>query len=143
MPSPSTAAGARSPIPRWPSSSGSCEPAAGEPLTMRGETKNTRSASSELRGPAAQPKPINLALQGGGAHGAFTWGVLDALLADGRLSIAAITGASAGAINAVVLADGPARGGVDGARRRLAPSWRRVTLATAGAGEAADVIHSS
>ena len=66
-----------------------------------------------LRGEPLPPKPkrINLALQGGGAHGAFTWGVLDHLLEDGRLEIEGITGASAGAINAVLLADGLARGG--------------------------------
>lgn len=52
------------------------------------------------------PKPVNLALQGGGAHGAFTWGVLDKLLEDGRLEIEGISGTSAGAMNAVVLADG-------------------------------------
>ena len=51
-------------------------------------------------------KHINLALQGGGAHGAFTWGVLDALIEDGRLAFDAISGTSAGAMNAVVLADG-------------------------------------
>ncbi len=56
------------------------------------------------------PKRINLALQGGGAHGAFTWGVLDHLLEDGRLAIDGISGTSAGAINAVMLADGLARG---------------------------------
>ncbi|MEE4417575.1 patatin-like phospholipase family protein, partial [Klebsiella pneumoniae] len=48
-------------------------------------------------------KHINLALQGGGAHGAFTWGVLDALLEDGRLSYEGITGTSAGSMNAVVM----------------------------------------
>ena len=51
-------------------------------------------------------KTIHLALQGGGAHGAFTWGVLDALLADGRLNFAGISGTSAGAVNAVALAHG-------------------------------------
>jgi NTE family protein len=56
-------------------------------------------------------KRINLALQGGGALGAFTWGVLDHLLEDGRLTIEGISGASAGAVNAVILADGLARGG--------------------------------
>src|SRR5258708_40092108 len=59
-------------------------------------------------------KRINLALQGGGAHGAFTWGVLDHLLEDGRLSIEGISGASAGAMNAVMVADGLARGGAEG-----------------------------
>ena len=56
-------------------------------------------------------KKINLALQGGGAHGAFTWGVLDHLLADGRVAIEGISGTSAGAMNAIMLADGLARGG--------------------------------
>jgi NTE family protein len=81
--------------------------------------------------PAAAPtnrKKINLALQGGGAHGAFTWGVLDHLLADGRLVIEGISGASAGAINAVMLADGLARGGPDEARKRLADFWRGASV---------------
>ena len=73
-------------------------------------------------------KRINLALQGGGAHGAFTWGVLDHLLEDGRLTIDGISGASAGAVNAVMLADGLARGGPDGARQRMADFWRAASL---------------
>jgi NTE family protein len=73
------------------------------------------------------PKKINLALQGGGAHGAFTWGVADHLLADGRLEIAGISGASAGAINAVMIADGLARGGPEEARKRLAEFWRAAS----------------
>ena len=56
--------------------------------------------------PAAKVKRINLALQGGGAHGAFTWGVLEQLLADERIAIEGISGTSAGAVNAVMLADG-------------------------------------
>jgi NTE family protein len=75
----------------------------------------------------ASPKKINLALQGGGAHGAFTWGVLDSLLADPRIEIEGISGASAGAINAVMLADGLARGGPQEARERLAGLWRAVS----------------
>src|SRR4051812_9695388 len=71
-------------------------------------------------------KPINLGLQGGGTHGAFTWGVLDQLLDDGRLEIEGISGASAGAVNAIMLADGLARGGPDEARQRLADFWRAV-----------------
>jgi NTE family protein len=71
-------------------------------------------------------KVVNLALQGGGAHGAFTWGVLDRLLEDGRLSFEAISGTSAGAMNAVVLADGFVQGGEDGAREALARFWRAV-----------------
>lgn len=73
-------------------------------------------------------KPISLALQGGGAHGAFTWGVLDHLLADGRIAIDGISGASAGAVNAVMLADGLARGGPDAARQRLAEFWRAASF---------------
>ena len=69
-------------------------------------------------------KKINLALQGGGAHGAFTWGVLDHLLQDERLEIEGISGASAGALNAVMLADGLACGGREEARKRLADFWR-------------------
>jgi NTE family protein len=73
------------------------------------------------------PKKINLALQGGGAHGAFTWGVLDSLLSDPRIEIEGISGASAGAINAVILADGLIRGGPQEARKRLAGVWRAVS----------------
>ncbi|MPZ59327.1 MAG: patatin-like phospholipase family protein [Rhizobiales bacterium] len=73
-------------------------------------------------------KRINLALQGGGAHGAFTWGVLDHLLADGRLVIDGMSGTSAGAINAVMVADGLARGGPEEARQRLAAFWRAASL---------------
>ncbi|MET0924558.1 MAG: patatin-like phospholipase family protein, partial [Xanthobacteraceae bacterium] len=73
-------------------------------------------------------KPINLALQGGGAHGAFTWGVLDQVLADGRLAIEGISGASAGAINAALVADGLMRGGPEQARERLADFWRAVSV---------------
>ncbi len=76
---------------------------------------------------AAAPKPINLALQGGGAHGAFTWGVLDALLADERIEIRAISGTSAGAMNAVALAEGMAEGGREGARTALRAFWERVS----------------
>ncbi|MEH2511671.1 NTE family protein [Nitrobacteraceae bacterium AZCC 1564] len=72
-------------------------------------------------------KKINLALQGGGAHGAFTWGVLDQLLADGRLEITGISGASAGAVNAVMVADGLTRGGPEEARKRLADFWRAAS----------------
>ena len=72
-------------------------------------------------------KKINLALQGGGAHGAFTWGVADHLLADDRLQITGVSGASAGAINGVMIADGLARGGPEEARKRLAEFWRAAS----------------
>jgi NTE family protein len=73
-------------------------------------------------------KRINLALQGGGAHGAFTWGVIDYLLEDGRLAIEGISGTSAGAVNAIMLADGLARGGIEEARKRLGEFWRAASL---------------
>jgi NTE family protein len=78
-------------------------------------------------GGGSATKPINLALQGGGAHGAFTWGVLDELLADGRLAVQGISGASAGAMNAAVLADGLTRGNAEEARTRLAEFWRETS----------------
>ncbi len=83
------------------------------------------------RRPSSRParKPVNLALQGGGAHGAFTWGVLDRLLEDDRLEIEAISGTSAGAMNAVVVADGIMRDGVEGAREGLKRFWMAVSEA--------------
>ena len=73
------------------------------------------------------PRLLNLALQGGGAHGAFTWGVLDALLEDGRVAFDGLSGTSAGAMNAVVMAQGWMDGGRDGARAALRRFW--TTLA--------------
>jgi NTE family protein len=73
-------------------------------------------------------KKVNLALQGGGAHGAFTWGVLDGLIEDGRIDIEGISGTSAGAINAVMVADGLAHGGPRGACQRLADFWRAASM---------------
>ena len=73
------------------------------------------------------PVLIDLALQGGGSHGAFTWGVLDRLLEEPRLRIAAISGTSAGAMNAAVLADGWTEGGAEGARQALDKYWQRVS----------------
>lgn len=72
-------------------------------------------------------KTIDLALQGGGSHGALTWGVLDRILEDERLEIAGISGTSAGAMNAVLLAQGFHQGGRDGAREALASFWRAVS----------------
>ncbi|TAJ89365.1 patatin-like phospholipase family protein [Reyranella sp.] len=71
----------------------------------------------------AETKRINLALQGGGSHGAFTWGVLDALIEDGRLVFEAVSGTSAGAMNAAILLQGWAKGGPAGARAALAAFW--------------------
>jgi NTE family protein len=90
-------------------------------MTTRPRTKRKsapRTASGKL--------PIDLALQGGGSHGAFTWGVLDRLLEEEWLEIAAISGTSAGAMNAVALAAGLMDGGRDGARRVLREFWTRV-----------------
>jgi NTE family protein len=77
------------------------------------------------------PLPIDLALQGGGSHGAFTWGVLDRLLEERWLHIVAISGTSAGAMNAAVLADGWTQGGAEGARAALDRYWQRVARAAA------------
>ena len=77
------------------------------------------------------PVLIDLALQGGGSHGAFTWGVLDRLLEEPWLDIAGISGTSAGAMNAAVLADGWAAGGAKGAREALEQYWRSVSRAAA------------
>lgn len=74
-------------------------------------------------------RKLNLALQGGGAHGAYAWGILDRLLEDGRFAFDGITAASAGAMNAVVLAQGLIAGGNAGARDALAAFWREVSEA--------------
>jgi NTE family protein len=86
------------------------------------------SAHASGSAPPGALKKINLALQGGGAHGAFTWGVLDYLLEDGRLAIEGLSGTSAGALNAVICVDGLARGGPPEARKRLADFWRSVSI---------------
>jgi len=78
-----------------------------------------------------RPLLIDLALQGGGAHGAFTWGVLDRLLEEGKLRIEAISGTSAGAMNAAVLAHGWIEGAAAGARAALDAYWERVATAAA------------
>jgi len=72
-------------------------------------------------------KNVNLALQGGGAHGAFVWGVLDRLLEDGRIGVEAISATSAGAMNAVALASGMAVGGPKAARENLHHFWEEVS----------------
>lgn len=89
--------------------------------------------------PAAPVKRINLALQGGGSHGAFTWGVLDRLLEEDCLQIDSISGTSAGAMNAVVLADGFSRfekqgrqAAAEGARGQLEKFWQAVSRSAKG-----------
>ena len=87
-----------------------------------------------VRGPGrrnAGHKGVNIALQGGGAHGAFTWGVLDKLFEDDRIWIEAISGTSAGAMNAVVAAQGMYEAGAEGARAALRRFWKAVSEAGA------------
>ena len=78
----------------------------------------------------SKPLLIDLALQGGGAHGAFTWGVIDRLIEEPWLKIEGISGTSAGAMNAAVMASGLEHGGVDGAKAALETFWKRVSDAS-------------
>ncbi len=82
------------------------------------------------RPPPSDYRVINLALQGGGAHGAFTWGVLDRLLADKRIFIEGISGTSAGAMNGALLAFGMMHAGREGARKILREFWERTSEAS-------------
>jgi NTE family protein len=86
-------------------------------------------SSNAAAKPDRDPILIDLALQGGGAHGAFTWGVLDRLLEEPQLQIEGISGTSAGAMNAAVLVHGHAAGGSKGAKAALEDFWRRVSRA--------------
>src|SRR5262245_55668345 len=90
--------------------------------------KGSMVAAAAIRSPATQVL-VDLALQGGGAHGAYTWGVLDRLLEETRLQIEGISGTSAGAMNAAVLVDGFVEGGVEGAKARLERFWKSVSNA--------------
>jgi NTE family protein len=122
---------------------------------LRSVHASTASASSPgalakyWRGLRPSPSRLNLALQGGGAHGAFTWGVLDALLEDPRIQFEGLSGSSAGAMNAVVLADGWMKGGRDGARQSLVDFWTEVGkqmplgMVTRGEGEAISLSPAS
>ena len=104
------------------------------PTTLPADPGSLAGYWRNLRGqPGAPERPsskINLALQGGGAHGAFTWGVLDALLEDPRIQFEGLSGSSAGAMNAVVFANGWMRGGErhgrETARQGLADFWTEV-----------------
>lgn len=82
---------------------------------------------SQPRASGSSRRPLDLALQGGGSHGAFTWGVLDALLEDGSMQFDGVSGTSAGAMNAAVLATGYAQGGAAGARQALRAFWQAVS----------------
>lgn len=90
------------------------------PPAPRNGAKNS---NDDGAGGKKECKPIKLALQGGGSHGAFTWGVLDRLLEEEHVEIEAISGTSAGAMNAAVLASGFAADGREGARRALDNFW--------------------
>jgi NTE family protein len=91
-----------------------------------GFTPSRATLAERWRGLRRSRPRLNLALQGGGAHGAFTWGVLDALLDDQRVQFEGLSGSSAGAMNAVVFANGWMKGGRDGARQGLAEFWTAV-----------------
>ena len=95
------------------------------------KTPASSNRAGDGRAGAAPREPLNidLALQGGGAHGAFTWGVLNRILEEDWLEIEAISGTSAGAMNAAVLASGYVTGGRDGAREALNQFWRKVSEA--------------
>ena len=93
-------------------------------------TAHPKSADIEAGKPIAGQKKVNLALQGGGSHGAFTWGVLDRLLEDERIGFDGITATSAGGVNAVLLADGYAAAGRQGARDLLKLFWKKMSDVT-------------
>jgi NTE family protein len=97
--------------------------------TLSHQAPRSAAASHRRRTAPAAAHAINLALQGGGAHGAFTWGVLDRLIEDERLSFEGISATSAGAMNATVCAYGLAEGGREGAKKALAAFWRRISHA--------------
>ena len=110
-----------------------------EPVTAESPPARRKDANHRARPGRAQRSAshtpgrstvlIDLALQGGGSHGAFTWGVLDRLLEEDWLQVEAVSGSSAGAMNAAVLADGWAEGGPAGARAALDAYWERVAQA--------------
>ncbi|HQR10000.1 MAG TPA: patatin-like phospholipase family protein [Casimicrobiaceae bacterium] len=89
--------------------------------------KRTRKAKTATQSKKAGPVLVDLALQGGGSHGAFTWGVLDRLLEEPRLQFDGISGTSAGAMNAAVMASGLMQGGPEGARAALEGFWKSVS----------------
>jgi len=95
--------------------------------TEKSQTKPTDCGCPVPEQNSEHKKTINLALQGGGAHGAFTWGVMDKLIEDGRLKIDGLSGTSAGAMNAVVYAYGNMVGGADGARQALHDFWKEIS----------------
>ena len=103
-------------------------------------TAQPKPAETKENTPMVGEKVVNLALQGSGSHGAFIWGVLDRILEDGRIGIDGITATSAGAVNAVVLADGLAAGGREGARAHLRSFWKKMSEAAASSPLAPSII---
>src|SRR5258706_11069483 len=99
----------------------------GKPTPAKTGNAGTKTGNGPVIHTVSGIKTINLALQGGGSHGAFTWGVLDRLLEESRIVIDGISGASAGAMNAVVYADGLLDSGVDGAKTALHDFWKAVS----------------
>lgn len=110
-------------------SSDNTGPGRSRPRAQRPSISPTEASPSTPSG--REPLLIDLALQGGGSHGAFSWGVLDRLLEEDWLTIEAISGTSAGAMNAAVLAHGYAEGGASGARAALDRFWHAVSRGAA------------
>ena len=115
-------------------------------VRLGGSAKNSAVASarriSSYRA-MRRKTPINLALQGGGAHGAFTWGVIDDLLAAEQTRFPAISGSSAGAMNAAVMVSGLMDGGCEAARERLRAYWRDVSALSPIAGGPPEILAGS
>lgn len=122
--------GVRKRAPKRPAKASAAAAAKSEAKAMTNATSNA--ARATRRSGASDKKTVNIALQGGGSHGAYTWDVLDALLEDGRLDFEGVTGASAGAMNAVVLADGwldglaAGRDPREAAREALRAFWESI-----------------
>jgi NTE family protein len=98
----------------------------GEAMDSHPRKTRSRPVSRRSRPAIVEVKHINLALQGGGAHGAFTWGVLDGLLEEPRIEVEGVSATSSGAMNAVAMAHGLTIGGREGAREALENFWQRV-----------------
>jgi NTE family protein len=96
-------------------------------MAAHSESARNETAKKEPGASGSERKTINLALQGGGSHSAFTWGVLDRLLDDERLTFDGVTATSAGCVNAVLLADGLAANGRNGAKQLLQSFWKKMS----------------
>ena len=105
-------------------------------MATKKSAKKTSTVSAVVSHPTqarrTEVKRINLALQGGGSHGAYAWGIIDNFLQDGRIEIEGISGTSAGSVNAVVFAYGYLIGGREGARELMAKFWKTLSDARAG-----------